>query len=317
MNENQQNQNDNNEITNMHNADATVIGELRKEKIGRPILVVELLVIFLVVMIALPFLNEWADDESSGLYKLLHGSSSTPQPVIPVKHEYEDGSQKQTLNLQTSMKYENLILKRFILGGNKINVTLSSYNGILNLDELPYYIELYSNSNQKLAHIKLTGTYDNAEKTVELTSYGLSFNTNLTYKGMVVNMTDQDYPEVDLSTDESGVGSFICKMDNRAIEYTFKNNYLIGINDTYSVKLAEQNSSDEYLNLKRIYDELANTLGSVATNEENMEGFTFHAVMDLEEYTVPTTIKDYNYYKLDTEAKIIHYAQTGKGFDCK
>lgn len=317
MNGNQQNQNNNNEVTSMRNVDATVIGELRKEKIGRPMLVVELLAIFLVVMIALPFLNQWSDDESSPLYKLLHGSSNAPQPATPVKREYEDGSKKQALNSQTSMKYENLILKKFILSGNKIIVNLSSYNGILNLDELPYYIELYSNSDQKLAHIKLTGSYDNVEKTVELTSYGLSFNTNLTYKGMVVEMKDNDYPSVNLTTDESGIGSFTCKMDNRVIEYTFKNNYLIGINDTVTVKLADQENSEDYLNLKRVYDEKANTLGNVATNEEDFEGFSFNAVMDLEQFTVPTTIKDYNYYSLDTEAKIIHYAQTGKGFDCE
>lgn len=32
---------------------------------------------------------------------------------------------------------------------------------------------------------------------------------------------------------------------------------------------------------------------------------------------VPTTVVDYEYYVLDTEAKIIHYALEGKGFDCE
>lgn len=316
MNNNGEKQN-NNEVTDMRNVNAEVIGELRKEKIGRPILVIELLVMFLVVMIALPFVRNMMNDETSFVYKFLHKTPSTPVTVNPVKREYEDGSQKQTLNSQTSMKFENLILKKFILSGNKINVTLSSYNGILNLDEKTYYLELYSNSDQLLAAIKLTGSYDNSEKAVDLTSYGLSFNTNLNYKGMVVEMKDEDYPEVTLSSDETGIGSLVCKMNDREIEYTFKNNNLIGINDTYSVKLSEQKDSQEYLNLKRIYDEKASSLGRVASNEEDDNGFTFKAVMNLERFTIPTSVKDYSYYNLNTQAKVISYAQTGKGYDCK
>ena len=130
-------------------------------------------------------------------------------------------------------------------------------------------------------------------------------------------MKDSDYPNVEMTTDESGIGSITCKKDNRSIEYIFKNNYLIGIKDNVTVKIADQETSNDYLNLKRIYDEKALSLGKVATNEEGIDGFTFSADMDLENYKVPTTIKDYEYYALDTEAKIVRYAETGKGFDCE
>lgn len=311
MNDGQNNQNN-----DFKNIKAVVIGELRKDKIGRPILVAELFVIILIVMISLPFISSMLDNENSSLYKLFHGTPAkvTPQPVT--KSEYSDGKVKQPLNSQTSMKYNSLILKKFILSGDKINVTLSSYNGVLNLDEEAYYLNLYSSSDNLLAHIKLIGEYDNSEKQVVLTSSGLSFNTDMSYKGMVVEMQDRDYPDVSMSTDESGVGSITCKRDNRTIEYIFKNNYLIGIKDNVIVKVSSQETTD-YLNLKRIYDEKASTLGNVATNEEGVDGFTFNANMDLENYRIPNTIKDYEYYALDTEAKVIHYAETGKGFDCE
>lgn len=312
MNDSQNNQNN-----DLKNVNAVVIGELRKDKIGRPILVAELFVIILIVMISLPFISSMLDNESSGLYKLLHGS---PKPVTPTpsnKSEYSDAKVKQPLNSGTSMKYDSLILKKFILSGNKINVTMSSYNGILNLDEGEYYLNLYSSSDNLLAHIKLVGEYDNTEKEVSLTSYGLSFNSDMNYKGMVVEMKNADYPDVQMSTDESGVGSITCKMGNRSIEYIFKNNYLIGIKDNVTVKVSDQATSDDYLNLKRIYDEKALNLGNVATNEEGVAGFVFSANMDLEKYKVPSTIKDYEYYALDTEAKIVRYAETGKGFDCE
>ena len=312
MNDSQNNQNN-----DFKNVNAIVIGELRKDKIGRPILVAELFVIILIVMISLPFVSSMLDNENSAIYKLLHGSPAavTPQPIV--KSEYSDAKVKQPLNSQTSMKFNSLILKKFIQSGDKINVTLSSYNGVLNLDEEAYYLNLYSSSDNLLAHIKLVGKYDNSEKQVSLTSSGLSFNADMSYKGMVVEMQDRDYPDVNITTDESGIGSITCKRDNRSIEYIFKNNYLIGIKDNVTVKVSSQGTSDDYLNLKRIYDEKALNLGSVATNEEGIDGFTFSANMDLENYRIPDTIKDYEYYALDTEAKIIHYAETGKGFDCE
>lgn len=312
MNDGQNNQN-----KDFKNVNAVVIGELRKDKIGRPILVAELFVIILIVMISLPFVSSMLDNENSALYKLLHGSSTPVTPVQSNKSEYSDAKVKQPLNSQTSMKFNSLILKKFILSGDKINVTLSSYNGILNLDEEAYYLNLYSSSDNLLAHIKLIGQYDNSEKQVTLTSSGLGFNTDMSYKGMVVEMKDSDYPNVEMTTDESGIGSITCKKDNRSIEYIFKNNYLIGIKDNVTVKIADQETSNDYLNLKRIYDEKALSLGKVATNEEGIDGFTFSADMDLENYKVPTTIKDYEYYALDTEAKIVRYAETGKGFDCE
>ncbi len=312
MNDSQNNQNN-----DFKNVNAIVIGELRKDKIGRPILVAELFVIILIVMISLPFISSMLDNENSAVYKFLHGTQATITHEPAVKSEYSDAKVKQPLNSQTSMKFNSLILKRFILSGDKINVTLSSYNGILNLDEEAYYLNLYSTSDNLLAHIKLTGEYDNTEKEVSLTSSGLSFNSDMNYKGMVVEMQDRDYPDVTMTTDESGIGSFICKRDNRTIEYTFKNNYLIGIKDNVTVLLSNQATAEDYLNLKRIYDEKAANLGNVATNEEGMDGFTFNASLNLENYRVPTTIKDYEYYALDTEAKIIHYAETGKGFDCE
>lgn len=312
MNDGQNNQNN-----DFKNVNAVVIGELRKDKIGRPILVAELFVIILIVMISLPFISSMLDNENSSLYKLLHG---TPKPITPTpvnRSEYSDAKVKQPLNSQTSMKFNSLILKKFILSGDKINVTLSSYNGILNLDEQAYYLNLYSSSDNLLAHIKLIGQYDNSEKQVSLTSSGLSFNADMSYKGMVVEMQDSDYPEVEMTTDESGIGSFTCKKDNRSIEYVFKNNYLIGIKDNVTIKIASQETSDDYLNLKRIYDEKALNLGNIATNEEGVEGFTFSANIDLEKVRIPDTIKDYDYYALDTEAKIVRYAETGKGFDCE
>ena len=58
-------------------------------------------------------------------------------------------------------------------------------------------------------------------------------------------------------------------------------------------------------------------MGVNAEVEEVADGFSFTSVLDLENYKVPSSVVDYNYYLLDTEAKVINYTLNGKGFDCK
>ena len=299
---------------------AEVIGELRKDKIGRPILVLEIFGLFIIVLIALPIVTSMLNDENSALYQLIYGdvgeviSPETPTPTS----EFLDGSVEQPLVSTTAMNFENLIMKDFSLSGGTINCTMYSYNDLLNLDETEYYLEIYSNSNNLLAAIKLTGTLDYQETQVALTANDLNFNSNYSYFGKVVEMTKDDYPAIELATDESGIGGFTCTKDNRTLEYTFMNNYLINIRDTVHVTF-DSAATDEYLNLKSSYDSKKALLGDLATVEEVADGFTYSANINLETpgFTYPETLVDYEYYDLDTEAKVVHYALEGKGYDCE
>lgn len=298
---------------------AEVIGELRKDKIGKPILVVEMFVLFAIVLIALPIVTNMMNNENSFLYKLLNPSPNvaTPQP-IEERPEFLDGSVLQSLASSTTMKYENVVMKNFQLNGTLINCEMYSYNGVLNLDKENLFLEVYSSStNNLVAAVKLTGTYDNQVKSVSLKADDLSFNANYSYVGKIVNMEDKDYPDIVVNSDESGIGSFVCTMDNRTIEYVFKNNYLIRIQDSVRVILSEQKDNTSYLNLKKSYEDKALKLGTISEVEEVADGFVFNANIDLETMKLPTNINDYNYYDLDTEARIIHYTMRGKGFDCK
>lgn len=71
------------------------------------------------------------------------------------------------------------------------------------------------------------------------------------------------------------------------------------------------------LKFEKSYEDKANNLGVNAEVEEVADGFSFTSVLDLENYKVPSSVVDYNYYLLDTEAKVINYTLNGKGFDCK
>ncbi len=252
--------------------EAEIIGELRKDKIGRPILVVQMFIIFGIVLISLPIFTSLLNNPSSFLYKMFNSNGISDAPVTPSddkREEFLNGGVEQQLASSTNMKFENIVMRNFTLNGNYLNCEMYSYNG------------------------------------------------NYSYVGKIVEMKDADYPSYTVPSDESGIGSMICSMDGRSIEYTFKNNYLISIKDNVKVVLSEQKDSQAYLNLKKSYEDKANNLGVNAEVEEVADGFSFTSVLDLENYKVPSSVVDYNYYLLDTEAKVINYTLNGKGFDCK
>ena len=301
--------------------EAEIIGELRKDKIGRPILVVQMFIIFGIVLISLPIFTSLLNNPSSFLYKMFNSNGISDAPVTPSddkREEFLNGGVEQQLASSTNTKFENIVMRNFTLNGNYLNCEMYSYNGVLNLDKENYFLEIYSSgSKNKIASVKLVGSFDNQVQKVSLTANQLSFNGNYSYVGKIVEMKDADYPSYTVPSDESGIGSMICSMDGRSIEYTFKNNYLISIKDNVKVVLSEQKDSQAYLNLKKSYEDKANNLGVNAEVEEVADGFSFTSVLDLENYKVPSSVVDYNYYLLDTEAKVINYTLNGKGFDCK
>lgn len=301
--------------TSPKDVEPVVIGELRKEKIGRPMIVIELGILFIIVLIGLPIVTSMMNDENSVLYKFLNGNSSNDVNITTNK-TYLDGTKAQSLLRTTTLKSGNIVLKDFSLYNNTIKMTISSYNNVINLDEKEYYFEvLSSKNNNKIAYIKLTGTYDYQEKEVEFKT-SANFNSNITYLGKIVLMNEDDYPEYALTTDESGIGSVTCKNDSRKIEYVFANDKLIEIKDNEVISSANL-STEKYLSTLESYRLKASKLGSIASVEETSDGILYKADIDLEKTSLPEDINDYNYYDASTNVKRVTYSMIGKGFDCE
>lgn len=322
---NEENKNVNEQIQEQRvdprNIEAEVIGELRKEKIGKPILAIEMLILLIVVLISLPMMYKMFNDETSDLYKVLHPNTNVNTPTNPdtPKNDFLDGSELQLLASSTTMKFENLVIKNMITSGTTIECIMYSYNGVINLDEEPLYLEIYSTSEQLIASVKLSGTLDYQETKKVLTANGLSFNNTLKYFAKVVRMSDGMYPNISIEEDENEIGSFTCTLDNRSIKYTFKNGYLLSVTDVEKIGYETYPTNDEYLAVLKQYRTKVENIGNeYAKVEETEDGFIYTALLDYESgYRLPNSVNDYNYYSADSEAKIIHYAQSGKGFDCK
>ena len=296
-----------------------VIGELRKDRIGKPILVLEMLVMFGIVLVALPLVHTIVNDEKSPVYKWLHKDEKIVDvDPEPTQQQYLDGSKIQILSMDSAMKANGIVIQNFKVNENTINCRIYTTNEQINFDNEEYYFEIYSNNQSKQAAVKLSGTYDYQPKDTVLTAGGLKFNSNQQYYGKIVKMEDALYPEVKYEKDKNEIGSITCKSGTHFIKYTFKNDYLLSINDLYKVTKADY-EDNKYLELYGDYLKKSETLGNnVSSTVEDADGFTFEAKLNLEgDYKIPDTIKDNNYYEKDTKAKVIVYAETGKGFECE
>lgn len=298
-----------------------IIGELRKEKIGKPILVIELFLLFGIVFASLPFINGQLNDENSFLYKLIHGQAfsgtptvTTTKAIIPGE-EFLDGTKLNLLQSDTKVKFKNIVLKNFQINNNSISLTMYALSNNVNLNESEYYLEVTSSSGNIVIALKLTGELDNVEQNVSLDAGKVSFNNTLSYQGRIVEMQEKDYPEADLAKDELGNASLACKKGTRVIVYYFKNDYLVRIYDEDNVN----SSTKDYINLLANARTKANSLGTeIASVEEVGNGYKYKADIDLSgDYKIPSSVKDYDYYPANTLAKKIKYAQKGKGYDCE
>ena len=295
-----------------------VLGQLRTEKVGNPSMLIAFAAIIAIVLLLLPIGSAMLENPNSPLYKYIYGN----QEVVEDEkvNEFEDGSTIQELRVDTVLKFNNLVIKNFVLGNGEVSCEIYSYNGILDLDSSDYYMNIYSSSEEKdlVGYVKITGKdYDSTSTPVTLYNQSLKFNTTHTYYGKIIKKSSEaDYDAYSVNSDESGVGSITCKRNTREIEYVFENNYLIGINDSVREKVRNY-KSEEYLSLLKTYQDKVKVLGSVASVTEEEEGFTYLAKLNMKNYKLPENLNDTNYYKENTLAKVIIYSEIGKGYDCK
>ena len=106
-----------------------------------------------------------------------------------------------------------------------------------------------------------------------------------------------------------------CKYRNYSYEYTFKDNKLVKIYNTYSFNSEDINIYNDTL---RTYQERSNNINNLGGNSKilNIDDntFMFESIIDKE---IDLTSIDSNYYLLNTNYDIINNELINKGFDCK
>lgn len=305
----------------MNNNEPIVLGKVKKGSAGKPMVVVIVFLFIGSIILFLPtIINYFGDYSVIDLVKngkiidfFTNHDAYVNKPISNTSNEKEEKKEESVLlNSKATISKDNFILTNFVLTKEKINFDINT-SATINFDEQNYYLLLTKNNNL-LATIKLTGTITTSTKfTFE---FNESLQDTVEIKGTVKIIKENEYPSFVVSSDESGLGSLICKKNNYRIEYILNNNQLIKIREIYNY--ADNGNQNEYLSEYEKYTKLAteiNNSNATSTITENYSGFIFTTDIDLSTYNSQKI--NYNYYSLNAKTNKINYEMTAKGYDCK
>ncbi len=304
------------EENNNHN-EPVVLGTLRKEKSSKPVFVFIVFTIILGVCFGLPYLEDYFGNPNSFLGSIFNPSSEEKVEQNPVTEDT-----LLSLNENTTLSFRGIAVSNTILKDNKITYDIKSYtNNSINLDEKNYYLEIYNATNKLLKQIKLTGNIGSTAKTVEHNFTDLKFNSSNVYYGKIQELKEEDYSEITLSSDESGLASITCTQDGNTYKYIFANKQLKNLNHTLTYTNTE--NIELYLEKFNQSNEKSKKINEIiplgSDTEETDTGFIFTVNLDLEKIKLEEIRNyiDYNYYSLNTSAKKVNFEMKAKGFDCQ
>ncbi|MDD4188174.1 MAG: hypothetical protein PHX04_05420 [Bacilli bacterium] len=296
-----------------NNNEPIVLGTLKKEKSSKPIFVFIVLGILIATVFSFPYIEDYVKSPDNFIGKI-YTSIFGEEEIIEEDNVIEEDS-LFILNSQTNINIYNINLTSISLNNNIITYNLKAINNTLNLDNNNYFLEIYGSNKNLLERIKLTGNLTNKIEERTFTFHDLKFNSGTSYYGKIIILKDEEYEEVILSTDESGIASITCQKLSDKYEYTFENYLLKRINHTYA--FTDTSNLDYYLSLFEEYSNLVktiNNLGASASITETNEGFVFTASLDLEKLI--NNLNNRYYYLLNKQAKIINYDMKLEGFIC-
>ncbi|MDD4706383.1 MAG: hypothetical protein PHS24_04150 [Bacilli bacterium] len=296
-----------------NNNEPIVLGTLKKEKSSKPVFVFIVLGILIASVFAIPYVEDYLQDPDTligKIYTSIFGEEEIDEEetIIPEDSHF-------ILNNKTNINFNNLNLTNISLNDQTITYNLKARNNNFDLDADNYYLEIYGSNKNLLERIKLSGNLTSSLEERTFTFKDLRFNSGISYYGKLIILKDEDYNEIILSTDESGIASITCQKSGDKYEYIFDDYLLKRINHTLTY--TDTSNLNLYLALFEEYTNLTNnikSLGHKASINENNEGFIFEANLDLE--SLDNNLNNSYYYSFNKQAKIINYDMKLEGFIC-
>ena len=308
----------------MNNDEPVILGKVKKGGTGKPIVVIILLLFIGSFILLLPTIKNYFGDENiielttNGqlIDFIINHDSYVNKSIASEKKEDNSTDTINYINEKTVIKENNFTLSDFKLTQKDIEFKITVKNKI-DFDNEKYYLILKKESIE-LAVIKLVGNIED-NKIIKFT-FKKELESLIQIEGNVKKYNEMDYPNLTLSSDESGLASLFCEYNNDNFEYIFDNNKLIRVKEQYNYL----DNNEDYIDKFEEYTELMNKINKnnssenietkKATIEENYEGFIFKSDIYLKDYK--ETINS-NYYSYEINSNIVKYDMEAKGYDCK
>ena len=303
----------------MNNNEPVTLGKIKKGGGSKPLVVVILFLFVGGVILFLPtILNYFGDYSIIDLIKngeIVDFFTNHEAYVNGNKQEVNKQTEEQTqityINNKTTLQGNNFTLSEFDLKNDSISFKITVTNTI-DFDKENYYLELIKDS-KTLSVIKLVGNIE--DNNIQNFNFKNNLDSIVQVQGSIKKYNENDYPAFTLSSDESGLASFNCNIDNDSYEYLFSNNKLIKIRQRYSY--IDNGNNNEYIDNFEEYSKLSseiNNSNNTSTITENNNGFIFTTDIDLTTYN---KLINNNYYSYNTSSKKIKFEMEAKGYDCK
>lgn len=316
-------------VTDAKDLEAVTLGVLRKEKIGNPMLAIELFVMLIVVLLSMGAITESLTSNDGFLHGIFYKVTGIDTSTDPDKPQGDLNLKvTQKLTDESTFVYDNIVIKKVKITDNYMEGLMATKNNQeINLDEMELYMLIYPPSDQsdgaEVGIFKLTGTINSVDTQFKFTLANVNFNDRLNYYGKVKDYKNLKYPSKTLELDEAGKAKLTCTKNDREIEYVFKGISLVEIHDRVTYLHSSVTDNAVYLKDYNLYEQKKNRYGDIASIEETDDGFVYICNIDLtvEGFKYPA-INDPEYYSPSlsaesTDIEVIHFAMTGKGYDCK
>ena len=304
----------------------TNLGSMKQKESGI-IITILILVVFVVGIFFLPQIME-----------LLNPVNNAPIPYVPSTVEPEnpnpgsdenpsaDLNQLYEVKEGLAIEVEGYTFNEFVVNSTPgtISFVLTNHTGSASYFQThSYYIEYYSQSEELLGRTKLI--VQNMDSSISQ-EYEIS---NVTKIGMVSKIAikeidENEYPAVNLRTNNDKIPYLECSNQNHVITYYFELN-----KNKYELKRFENrvmiaNSSENYETILEQYTTLSDSMESIKGLEVSLtpivSGFEFVLESDLRslsESNRKTYLKEPYYYLLNTDAKVISFEMQAQNYSCK
>ena len=299
------------------NQEPIILGTVKKGRTGKPILAIFIIAIIASLIYFLPTIQNYFGDRSIidliTRGELLDFIKNRNNSASNNSDKNQDSFVKigDNINLENS----NLILSNIKLNDNVLSYEITSRTATYDASKDNLYLQIYVDKETLVYTKSLDEVYTiNTKQVLENVSF---YNSNNEYYVILKNISNDDIEDITLSSDESGIASITCVLNNDKYEYIFQNKELIEMIRTYQYKY-DESKAEEYKNVYKTYSDLKNSLEKYNVKtylNEDYIGFNYKEELNLS--IVDVGELGTNYYPYKTEAKVIIFKQEAKGFDCE
>ncbi|MEG0794700.1 MAG: hypothetical protein RSG95_02770 [Bacilli bacterium] len=298
-------------VINNKELEPTVLATLKPKKTSLIGLIL-LFIVFIGVVIFLPDISKFVEDYKNKDIPI--NAPIKPSDKLDDKDDLPEEVKKYKYVSDLVITKENFNVSNILLNNSNLSFTITNTSkGNLLLSKYNYFLEVYDATDTLISRIKLSEDTINLNDKKEY-SYGILKNSIEYFT--LREIKSEDYPALSLSEDEKGNSVLECTRVSNVIKYNLLKDKLYSIEEVVTVNF----SDPEYVNKLTSYSALAttyNTLsGYAASVSKTEESFIFTSSVNLN-MANSSSIKEVNYYKKDTSAKIINFEMEARGYSCK